>query len=100
MNLMRELTRLKSISSSPIIQKFKEGLEGVQTIRVFDKYDHLFWHYINRVDDFQKNSVALAGANNWFNVRVSLLALMVILPTIAISVRIILPIFLILFSLN
>ena len=89
MNLMRELTRLKSISSSPIIQKFKEGLEGVETIRVFGKYKHLFSHYIDRVDDFQKNSVALAGANNWFNVRVSLLALMVILPTIAISVTII-----------
>ena len=86
MNLLRELTRLKSISSTPIIQKFKEGLEGVSTIRFFNKYDNLFEDYLKKVDDFQKNSVTLIGANNWFNVRVSILALMVIIPTIYISV--------------
>ena len=86
MNLLRELTRLKSISSTPIIQKFKEGLEGVSTIRIFNKYDSLFDQYLSKVDDFQKNAVTVVGANNWFNVRVSLLALMVIIPTIWISV--------------
>ena len=86
MNLLRELTRLKSISSTPIIQKFKEGLEGVSTIRFFNKYETLFDQYLSKVDDFQKNSVSYVGASNWFNVRVSILALMVIIPTIWISV--------------
>ena len=87
MNLLRELTRLKSISSTPIIQKFKEGLEGVSTIRFYNKYNYVFNTYIGKVDDFQKNAVTVSGASNWFNVRVSLLALMVTIPTICISVN-------------
>ena len=86
MNLNREITRLKSISASPIIQLFKEGLEGVATIRVFGKYKEIFENYINRVNDYQKNVVAAAGATNWFNVRIALLALMVILPIVTLSV--------------
>ena len=34
MNFLREVTRLKGVASSPVIQAFKESLEGVSTIRV------------------------------------------------------------------
>ena len=86
MNLNRELTRLKAISSSPIIQKFKEGLEGVSTIRAFHQYNHIFGEYVSKVNDFQKNNIASEGASNWFSIRISLLALIVIIPTIGIAV--------------
>ena len=87
MNFNREVIRLKSISASPIIQLFKEGLEGVATIRAFDKYDQIFKNYISKVDEYQKNVVASAGATNWFDVRIALLTLVVILPIVSFSVR-------------
>ena len=86
MNLLRELTRLSSISSTPIIQKFKEGLDGVSTIRIYDRYKHIFDEYLDLVNRYQENQVALVGANNWFQVRVSVLSLVVIIPCIYISV--------------
>ena len=88
MNLKREITRLRSISSSPIIQLFKEAVEGVATIRVYEKYQEIFENYLEKVNDFQKNRIANSGAAAWFNVRVSLLAMIVILPMVTLSVRI------------
>ena len=86
MNLNREIVRLRSISSSPIIQEFKEGLEGVSTIRVFEKTQKIFANYFEKVDDYQKNAVASTGATNWFKVRIALLTLTVVLPIVTISV--------------
>ena len=87
MNLVRELTRLNAISSSPIIQNFKENLEGVSSIRFYEKGEIQFKGYNSKVDEYQKNLVALKGALGWFNVRVCLLSLLVVVPTIIIAVR-------------
>ena len=86
MKLVRELTRLNAISSSPIIQNFKENLEGVSSIRFHEKRAIQFNRYNNKVDEYQKNLIALKGALAWFNIRVGLLSLLVIIPTIIISV--------------
>ena len=86
MNLNREIVRLRSISSSPIIQEFKEGLDGVSTIRVFSKKEKAFGDYFAKVNEYQKNTVAAAGATNWFKVRIALLTLTVVLPIVTISV--------------
>ena len=86
MNLNREITRLKSICASSIVQEFKEGIEGASTIKVYKKYDQIFDKYILSVNEYQKNNVCSAGASNWFNVRVAILALLVIIPTVFISV--------------
>ena len=86
MKLVRELTRLNSISSTPIIHKFKENLEGVSSIRFFEKNDVQFDQYTQKVDDYQKNLIALKGALGWFNIRICLLSLLVIIPTVLIAV--------------
>ena len=90
MNLVRELSRLIAISSSPIIQKLKESFEGVSSIRFYQKREHHFKQFFAKIDAFQKNSIALSGARNWFAIRISLLSLLVTVPTIFISVRFIL----------
>ena len=89
MGLVRELTRLKSIASTPMIHQFKESLEGVTSIRFYQKEEIQFKQYTDKVDDYQKNMIALCGALNWFNIRVCLLALLVIVPTIVIAVNLI-----------
>ena len=86
MEVSRELTRLESISASPTIQKFKEGLIGVSTIRFFNQTDFQFRGFFQKVDQFQRNSIPVRGAKNWFIIRVSLLTLMIIIPTVFISV--------------
>ena len=88
MNLKREVTRLKSISSSPIIQQFKEAIEGVTTIRVFGKYDEVFEEYLEKVNDYQRNLVTSTGATQWFNIRIAMLAMTVTLPIVCFSVKI------------
>ena len=86
MKVSRELTRIESISTSPVIQKFKEGLIGVSTIRFFKKADYQIKGYFERVDQYQMNCIPATGARNWFIIRVSLLTLMVIIPTVFIAV--------------
>ena len=86
MKVSRELTRIESISTSPVIQKFKEGLIGVSTIRFFKQTDYQFKGFFESVDKLQRNTVPVMGAKNWFVIRVSLLTLMVIIPTVYIAV--------------
>ena len=95
MNLVRELSRLKAISTSPIIQKLKEGFEGVSSIRFYNKRERQFKHFFEKIDSSQKNAIAFYGAEHWFNVRVALLSMMVTIPIICLSVSFILIIFLI-----
>ena len=87
MNFNREIIRLKSISASPIIQLFEEAIDGVATIRAFGKYGQILKNYLRKVDDYQKNAIASAGASSWFEVRIAMLTLVVILPMVSFSVR-------------
>lgn len=87
MNFLREVTRLKGVASSPVIQAFKESLEGVSTIRVHQNEDQLFLNYQNHVNELQKNNISIYAAQNWFILRISLMSMMVIIPCIIISVR-------------
>ena len=86
MELAREVTRLKSISTTPIIQQFKENLEGAASVRFYQKGSIQFQQYTSKIDDYQKNSITLAGAQSWFNIIVSLLSLLVLVPTVIIAV--------------
>lgn len=86
MKLLREVQRLMSISSSPVIQIFKECLEGVSTIRYFNKEEALLENYVKAIDVYQKNSIALIGCRKWFQFRVAVMSLMVVIPCILLSV--------------
>ena len=52
MNLYREVTRLKSICASPMIQAFSEGLTGATTIRVYNQQEHCAIQYLKTLDEF------------------------------------------------
>lgn len=86
MNFLREVTRLKGVASSPVIQAFKESLEGVSTIRVHQNEEQLFSTYQNYVNELQKNNICVYAAQNWFILRISLMSMMVIIPCIIIAV--------------
>ena len=87
MNVKREVTRLKAIASSPTIQAFKEEVEGIATIKDFSTYKKLFLDYLYKVDELQKGVIVETAAEEWFEITVSLLSLMVIIPCILTSVN-------------
>lgn len=86
MNLMREITRLRSVSSSPVIQNFSEACTGTLPIRSYEKIDISFREYIRNQDEFMKNDLTLAGVGVWFTIRIALWSLVVALPAIMICV--------------
>lgn len=51
MNFLREVTRLKGVASSPVIQNFKEGIEGVSTIRIHKNEQRLFANYLIAINE-------------------------------------------------
>ena len=86
MKTLREVTRLKAISSSPIIQAFKEEVEGVSTIRYFGAQKKLFEEYLRKEDNFQQNEILWWAVQEWFSITVSMLTLFVIIPCIITAV--------------
>lgn len=86
MKLFRELTRLKGITSSPIIQNFSEGLLGCKEIRAFGAEQTMQQVFMQTLDENQKNIILHVAARQYFAERIQYLALLVILPSIALSV--------------
>ena len=88
MRVQREVTRLRAIASSPVIQAFKEEVEGVSTIGFFEASGRLFEEYVKKMDEVQKNFIVSQGATERFNICISLLSLVVVIPCVLSSVRI------------
>lgn len=86
---LREFTRLKSISTSPMIQAFSEGMQGGSTIRVFGKQAHTLDLYVRTLDDFQKNNIMLEAISRWFSIRLTLLSVFILAPSIALNVLVV-----------
>lgn len=86
MNLFRELTRLRGVTSSPIIQSFSEGLLGCKAIRAFGVGNKMLEDFMLKLDENHKNMIMTNAGKQYFSERIQYMALMVILPSIALSV--------------
>ena len=89
MNLYREATRLKSICSSPLIQAFSEGMQGVTTIRAFGKQDYCLQAYYKILDEFQKNCITTDALMRWFVLRLFMLSLTILIPSILLNILVV-----------
>jgi ABC-type multidrug transport system fused ATPase/permease subunit len=87
MKLFRELTRLKGTTSSPIIQTFSEALLGCKVIRVFEAEPIMEQRFMQTLDECQKNTILNCAGRQYFAERIQFMALLVILPAIAMAVR-------------
>lgn len=85
MHAAREVTRLRSMSASPTIQAFSESIQGGPFIRAFDKQTYSLKLYLKSLEIFHSNSLVKDGLVRWFTVRLSLLSLLVLLPSIIIN---------------
>ena len=69
----RELTRLDSITKSPVIHHFSESIAGVMTIRAFGKQGSFSQENVRRVNANIRMDFHNYGSNEWLGFRLELL---------------------------
>ncbi|CAD5211774.1 unnamed protein product [Bursaphelenchus okinawaensis] len=69
----RQLKRLESINRSPIYSHFSESIQGVTTIRAFDKNSEFITVNNNLVDAHLKVKSLSFVANRWLGIRLELI---------------------------
>jgi len=86
MSLNREVTRLESISKSPIVSFFSESLSGLTSIRTYQEQEKFVSKFHNLQSENIKNLILSAGLLNWFNLRVTFCTILVIAPAVSIPI--------------
>ncbi|KAL6846161.1 hypothetical protein ACP4OV_023609 [Aristida adscensionis] len=69
----RELTRLESITSAPVIHHFSETVHGVMTIRCFRKEDSFFQENLDRLNSCLRMNFHNNAVNQWLGFRLELI---------------------------
>ena len=85
MQANREIVRLKSISSSPVIQLISEAASGASTLRIFQRGDWSLSKYFKALDEFQQNCVVGEGLTGWFMIRVYITSGLILVPSILLN---------------
>lgn len=85
MKTSREVTRLKSASRTPMIQAFSEGVLGSCTIRTFDQKEYSLKNFCRQVDVFQVNCLISEALKRWLSVRLTLLSIFILIPSIVLN---------------
>ena len=68
----REVTRLNSMSKSPICQYFSETISGLSTIRAFDYQDNFFVHFCALLNISTSLSICDLGCYGWITISLEL----------------------------
>lgn len=84
--LLREVTRLQSITSSPISQAFSELVMGGKTVRAFGAEEYVLRDYQNIIDENLKNYMMTNATKQLFQQRIQFLSFLIIVPSILLSV--------------
>lgn len=74
----RELTRLGSITKSPVIHHFSETVSGVMTIRSFRRQTKFCKQNIDKVNTNLKMDFYTYGANEWLGFRLEFIGSVVL----------------------
>jgi ATP-binding cassette subfamily C (CFTR/MRP) protein 1 len=82
----RELKRLESISKSPIYAQFSETLNGLSTIRSYQRQSQFITINNQKLDTNMSAYYALTAANRWLGVRLEFLGTFVITLAAAFAV--------------
>ncbi|KNA18661.1 hypothetical protein SOVF_068740 [Spinacia oleracea] len=76
--ISRELTRLGSITKSPVIHHFSETVSGVMTIRCFRRQALFCKQNIEKVDTSLKMDFYTNGANEWLGFRLEFIGCVIL----------------------
>ena len=84
--LLREVTRLQSITTSPISQAFSEVIMGGKTVRAFGAEEYVLTEYQHIIDENLKNYMMSNATKQMFQQRIQFLSFLIIVPSILLSV--------------
>ena len=79
---------IESISKSPVLSHYSQSINGLTTIRGYSVQQRFFSSHLHNLDENLKNLLLIQGSWNWFSFRTSLVSLLLIIPTIFVSVNI------------
>ena len=79
MRLKRELTRLQNITNSPVIGWCTAVLKSCAEVRVLKKENYVRKIFIDFIDENTKNSLINYGLDAWFQTRITILNLVLVL---------------------
>lgn len=89
--LRREVTRLQSITTSPISQAFTELIYGSKTVRAFAVQEYILEDYQNILDENLKNVMINSASKQQFQQQLQFLSFLIIVPSIVLAVHNCLP---------
>ena len=84
--LLREVTRLQSITSSPISQAFSEIIMGGKTVRAFGAEEYVLEDYQKIINENLKNYMMNNATKQMFQQRIQFLSFLIIVPSIILAV--------------
>ncbi|GAQ81666.1 ABC transporter C family [Klebsormidium nitens] len=74
----RELTRIDSVTKSPVIHHFSESINGAMTIRAFNQEERFARTNLTKLDNNLKNYFHFWGTNEWLGVRLEMIGTVVL----------------------
>lgn len=87
MSIKREFTRLESITKTPVISHYTDTVKGLPFIRGYGKTDMFFDNFVKKLEENCCNSVVIFGLNSWYQLRILLVSLVVVMiPSYAILI--------------
>ena len=86
LNCSREISRLESISRSPLLNSVNETVFGALTIRAFKLSNYFMEDFRRKADNFLKTRIFLVGIMNWYTLMLDFLSYMFIVFLILFSI--------------
>ena len=86
LNCSREISRLESISRSPMLNSVNETVAGALTIRAFDLNEFFTEDFRGKADNFLKTRIFLVGIMNWYTLMLDFLSFTFIIFLILFSI--------------
>ena len=86
LNCSREISRLESISRSPMLNSVNETVFGALTIRAFNLNKFFIDDFRAKVNNFLKTRIFLVGIMNWYTLMLDFLSYMFIVFLILFSI--------------
>ena len=87
MRTFRELSRLESVTESPILSQLSETLAGTTIIRNFNKEKDFIFENYSKLDENLNAAFWKGSVRRWFTVRLELTGRLIVVITMVMMVR-------------
>jgi ATP-binding cassette subfamily C (CFTR/MRP) protein 2 len=82
----REIVRLEGITKSPVVSYFGETLNGLHSVRAYNKETDFIEKHCANIDENKKNQIMLLSTNIWFRMTLSIFSIIINITSISFSV--------------